>query len=667
MEHDFDQQPLRPRWLLAIAALILQAACGGAGDSPATGEASTARATPPSAAAAIEAKAVHATYSVTPITLAADQGRISSPTFILADGGQLGLTGLGNQDRSLAHIYWRSDLGAIQIDRSPRSGGIAAINRNGLVVGTGSEGTFPGNPYLWSLAGGLRRLESAPLGAQLRGISDSGLIIGNDDNHAAWWNADGVPQRISIPGDQYPVFVAMNPAGLAVGTYSVGAYQSAPFTWSREAGAVLMTLPEGVVSTFPFAIGEGGQVVGYAELAGDEPRQTRPFIATAGGTLRLIDADLGRLGTTYRYGVSRSGAVVSTATINSRPIYWTEAAGFRDLIGEAGSSGQAEAISPDGTVVGWYKGADEVQRAFAWTEAVGLVDLNERIDPALGIHLDSALRVTDDGHIVAAAGEGFVMLAPRDAPPPAATAPLLTSIEAADVVTAGSPLSASARYTDPDAGDSHRASWDWGDGSGVVGAVLTPASGGGSVSGEHSYPTAGSYVITLTVIDAAGHEARATRTVSVVDQPTSTAGQAAGAGHFVSPPGALRTRPDVSGRAQIGFLARSDHDGGSPDGMVAFRLRAGELVFVGHNTESIVVEGDRARIEGSGKVDQVSGYRFVLIAIDGKNNGTRDRIHLQIFAPDGSPLYDNQPVAGSGDGIALTAGTVKVGQRQHRD
>lgn len=659
--------------LLAAGALILLAACGaGSGDGSAV-DASSAGSTgstigPAAVVAPIEAKAVHALYSVTPIVLTAEQGRINPVTFILAEGGQVGLTGLGAYDRSLAHIYWRSDLGAIEIDRSPRSGGIAAINRSGQVVGTGSEGTFPANPYLWTQAGGLIRLEKAPLGGQALGISDSGLIIGNNGERAAWWNAAGVPQAIATQDGNKPVFVAMNPAGLTVGYYQLGGYRTAPFTWSTEGGAVLMTLPGGIDSATPVAIGEGGQVVGFAELAGEVPRQRRPFIATAGGTIRVIDADLGNLGTSYRYGVSRAGAVVSTATINSRPFYWTEAGGFRDLIGTAGNSGQTQAISPDGTVVGWYKGTDEVQRAFAWSEATGLVDLNGKIDPALGIHLDSALRVTDDGHIVAAVGDGFVLLSPHDVAPPASTAPVISAIETADVTTIGSPLSATARFTDPDAGDSHRANWDWGDGSGAVAGEVTPTTGGGSVSGQHSYTAVGSYVITLTVIDGAGHEVKSTRTVSVVQKEDSAAGQAVGAGHYVSPPGALRARPDISGRAQIGFVALGHLGGESPLGVVAFQFRAGDLEFQSDDTWSMVIEGGRARIEGSGKVNDVGGYRFGLAAIDGRVTGFSDRVRFEIFAPDGSLFYDNQQPPGSGDGgegIALTAGSVQVGKRGH--
>ncbi|MDE2588179.1 MAG: YncE family protein, partial [Patescibacteria group bacterium] len=67
--------------------------------------------------------------------------------------------------------------------------------------------------------------------------------------------------------------------------------------------------------------------------------------------------------------------------------------------------------------------------------------------------------------------------------------------------TVGSSVSTTATFTDPDSSDTHAATITWGDGSSSAGTVTEPSgSTPGSVSGSHTYATAGSYIITISVI-----------------------------------------------------------------------------------------------------------------------------------------------------------------------
>jgi len=59
----------------------------------------------------------------------------------------------------------------------------------------------------------------------------------------------------------------------------------------------------------------------------------------------------------------------------------------------------------------------------------------------------------------------------------------------------------SANFTDADAGDTHTAVWNWGDGASSPGTVS-----GGTVTGGHTYGAVGTYTVTLTVTDSHGNE-----------------------------------------------------------------------------------------------------------------------------------------------------------------
>jgi RHS repeat-associated protein len=68
----------------------------------------------------------------------------------------------------------------------------------------------------------------------------------------------------------------------------------------------------------------------------------------------------------------------------------------------------------------------------------------------------------------------------------------------------GQSLSVSTSFTDPDTGDSHTATVDWGDGTSGP-ATVTPGTGGaGTVTASHVYADNGSYTARLTVTDAQG-------------------------------------------------------------------------------------------------------------------------------------------------------------------
>lgn len=130
---------------------------------------------------------------------------------------------------------------------------------------------------------------------------------------------------------------------------------------------------------------------------------------------------------------------------------------------------------------------------------------------------------------------------------------------------------APATFTDADAGDTHIASIDWGDGVTTAGAV-SEATGAGSIDGEHLYAAAGTYTVTVAVADDDGNSGSDAFlvTVSAVNRPPDLAGvsdQALAEG-TVSVMGVASTDPDgdqvtLTASSLPAFANFTDHGNGT--------------------------------------------------------------------------------------------------------
>ena len=84
-------------------------------------------------------------------------------------------------------------------------------------------------------------------------------------------------------------------------------------------------------------------------------------------------------------------------------------------------------------------------------------------------------------------------------------APVVTSMTSTSSKVKGKTVATvSATFTDAGTGDTHTATWNWGDGSPSEPGTVSEADGSGTVMGSHTYPDGGSYTITLTVTDDDG-------------------------------------------------------------------------------------------------------------------------------------------------------------------
>ena len=114
------------------------------------------------------------------------------------------------------------------------------------------------------------------------------------------------------------------------------------------------------------------------------------------------------------------------------------------------------------------------------------------------------------------------------------------------------------------------------------------------------------------------------------------------------PAGAYLANPSLAGRVELGFAAKYPQNGGTvPVGTNAFKFKAANLTFLGtqYDSGSLVRVGKKATIRGSGTINNVAGYRFLVAAIDGNASGGTgpDTFRIKIWnAATGAVVYDNQ-------------------------
>jgi PKD domain/Matrixin len=221
----------------------------------------------------------------------------------------------------------------------------------------------------------------------------------------------------------------------------------------------------------------------------------------------------------------------------------------------------------------------------------------------------------------------------------------------------GTSISTSASFSDLGTADTHTAEWDWGDGNTSAG-IVTEAFGSGTVSGTHTYTTAGVYTVTLTVTDDDGGSAQSTYQYVVAYDPS--AGFVTGGGWINSPAGAYVANPALTGKANFGFVSRYQNGNSVPTGNTEFQFKIADFNFKSTSYEWLVVSGAKARFRGVGTLNGAGSYGFELVAWDGQaaGGGGTDRFRIKIWnANQGNGVvYDNQMGAADGADPTTTLG-----------
>jgi hypothetical protein len=185
--------------------------------------------------------------------------------------------------------------------------------------------------------------------------------------------------------------------------------------------------------------------------------------------------------------------------------------------------------------------------------------------------------------------------------------------------------------------------WDFGEGT-VAQATMDD----GAWTGEHTYLVPGVYRVGVT-LKGTGDSVLGSAVLEYVIVFDPEEGFVTGGGWIESPPGAYGPDPEVTGRANFGFVAKYKKGASVPTGSTEFRFRAAGLDFHSEAYDWLVVAGAKAMFKGTGTVKGLGSAKFMLTALDSSlmNSGefAVDRFRIKIWTEgDGGVedvLYDN--------------------------
>jgi len=317
------------------------------------------------------------------------------------------------------------DLGTLGIDSFAY-----AVNASGQAVGDST--TASGIRAFVTTGGGLQELPTLG-GAQTSalGINDAGIVVGYSNDatgnpRAFRYDPAATPPLLDLGtlGGDYAYATWINTAGAIVGYSETATGDDEAFMWT-PAGGMQPLGSLGFGFSYAYGINDVNQIVGTAWA--DTGFQA--FVYELGamqslGTLGGADSEA--------YAINNAGQVTGMSFLpgngETRAFRYTPGNGMDPLPSLGGLSSRGEAIAPDGTIVGSCVTATGLTRACLWTPANEVVDLNTRIDPALGWVLTNAMGINGNGQIVGFGNVNDVVRAFRltlpvqDPQPPAAPA-----------------------------------------------------------------------------------------------------------------------------------------------------------------------------------------------------------------------------------------------------
>jgi plastocyanin len=254
-------------------------------------------------------------------------------------------------------------------------------------------------------------------------------------------------------------------------------------------------------------------------------------------------------------------------------------------------------------------------------------------------------------------------------PPP--TASITGPPSGANVFAVNTLVTFTGTFTDS-YGDSHTVAWKFDDPLLSTTGTANPNPGNsGSANASYTFTSPGVYAVKLIVTDGAGQSAEDTTTpdglpaMIVVYDPNG--GFVTGGGWINSPPGAYRPDESLSGKANFGFVSKYQKGANTPTGETEFQFKAGDLNFHSTTYQWLVVAGAKAQYKGTGRVNGVDGYSFMLTATDGQvsGGGGVDKFRIKIWETStGDVVYDNN--FGASDDIdvadpqAISGGSIVI-------
>jgi len=594
-----------------------------------------------------------------------------------------------------------------------------AVSSNGQVVGVSATASGVQHAFSWTAAGGMVDLGTLGGSySQAYALNQSGQIVGistsaTGDTHAFSWTSVGGMIDLGTLGGTASDAVALSDFGQVAGHSTTSSGVTHAFSWTSVGGMIDLGTLGGNASDAA-AINLKGQVAGdsmtttgltHSALFTASP--IPPTITgisptsgtTAGGTEVTITGSgflTNAHGNVTLDQVYLCGSTVQTWSVQSDTtlVAWTEphSAGcgfpygailllFTDPTGWAygyypsttftyGNASPTAAVSSPSysgsegspiAISGTAGDSDGDTVTTTWTVAPNAGDdLGAGCTMAAPNSLSTSLTCNDEGTYT-------VTLTATDSAGNTATAnstvtvsnatPTVGAISGLPVapIAMNTTVTASATFTDHGTLDSHRAVWTWGDGttSGAT-ATETVGSGTGSVSGTHTYTASGVYTVSLTISDADGSSGTNSFQFVVVYDPS--AGFLTGGGWINSPSGAYAADAGATGKASFGFVSKYQRGATVPSGNTQFQFEAGNLDFHSTAYQWMVITGNcRGQFKGTGSINGVGSYTFILTAIDGEqcSNPGPDTFRIQITDNNnnGVLVYDNgyDQAIGAGD------------------
>jgi hypothetical protein len=249
----------------------------------------------------------------------------------------------------------------------------------------------------------------------------------------------------------------------------------------------------------------------------------------------------------------------------------------------------------------------------------------------------------------------------------AAPAVTITAPASGAVYTKGSTVSFAGTFADNPG--THTAVWTFTSGTQTITQTGTVNEATGAVSAGYTFPATGVYLVKLTVTDnfnvigeatTVNNVAGAPALIAVYD-PSSTGGSVSTTTKsplYNSLAGWYALNPSLTGTATTGFNASyPSATAAAPTGQAVFNFAAAGLSMTSLSYQWMVVSKPYVWLRGSCTVNNVSGYEFLISAVDGQltGGGGSDKFRIRIWRKaDGLVTYDNLP----GGGLNSVATTV---------
>ena len=351
------------------------------------------------------------------------------------------------------------------------------INNRGQIVGFSQQVDLAAR---WDGANRLVPLQMPTGYARSLGydINESNISAGvsaapDGNNHAVLWDATGRLIDLGTFGASSSFALQINDrnevGATAVTTDAAGNPHWRSLLWNRRDGAAFV--PRAESQSIFTALNERGEAVG-----------------------RLLPPDQGRVRALY---FSRQRGLVN---LHRAP--FVESNGYD--INDAGTIiGSMTRANPDGS---------ETELAYRWSN-FSPVNLNTRLlDAPAGLVLTQALHISPTGDIVANSNAGLVLLRQGR---PGTDAPVLGPVALGEPIRPTVATTLTQTFSDRNSRDTHSATVDWGDGSGLQPAIVDETRGRGRISATHTYPGSGDFTIVVNVTDSTGRTTSTFRLVTV--------------------------------------------------------------------------------------------------------------------------------------------------------